>query len=147
MQDGKGYSMTFDQLPLKPSIPAILTEARVAITPMGESLRVAGTLEISGMDNKVNPYKVKSILDAARSYYPDLKLNQPHTVWYGYRPCTPDGLPYIGKWKNDSSIIIATGHAMMGLSLAPSTGRLVRDMIANKSFPGPDKKLKAYRFS
>jgi len=147
MQDGKGYSMTFDRPPALPTIPAILTEARVAITPMGESLRVAGTLEISGMDHKISSHKVKSILSAARSYYPDLKFDIPRSVWHGYRPCTPDGLPYIGKWKNDSSIILATGHAMMGLSLAPSTARIVRDIIVDKGKNGPDKKLKADRFS
>ena len=129
MQDGKGYSMTLLKSQDKPAIPSILTEARVAITPMGEYLRVAGTLEISGMDQRINSFKIKSILDAARSYYPDLQINDPGPAWYGYRPCSPDGMPYIGKWKKDSSITLATGHAMMGLSLAPATGRMVRDLL------------------
>jgi D-amino-acid dehydrogenase len=146
MQDGKGYSMTFQNPQVKPSIPAILTEARVAITPMGEDLRIAGTLEISGMDNKINANKVKSILNAARRYYPDLKINDPGPVWYGYRPIPPDGMPYIGKWKQDSSIILATGHAMMGLSLAPATGRMVRDIISGKTISYPHKKLSSGRF-
>ncbi len=147
MQDGKGYSMTILQEQNKPSIPSILTEARVAITPMDEYLRVAGTLEISGMDDKINPHKIKSIIDAARNYYPDLKIVDPGPVWYGYRPCTPDGLPYIGKWKVGSSVILATGHGMMGLSLAPATGRMVRDIIFEKTIVDHLKKLSAARFS
>ncbi len=135
MQDGKGYSMTIQKPTNKPSIPAILTEARVAITPMGDSLRIAGTLEISGMDDRINPHKVRSILDAAGSCYPDLKNLEAGPVCYGYRPCPPDGMPYIGRWKAGSSIILATGHGMMGLSLAPATGRMVRDiLIHNKDF-------------
>lgn len=139
MQDGKGYSMTIHQPQSKLSIPAILTEARVAITPMGEQLRVAGTLEISGMDDRINQHKIKSILGAAQSYYPDLKIVDPGPVWYGYRPCTPDGLPYIGKWKAGSSIIFATGHAMMGLSLGPATGRMVRDILIKGILSGSSK--------
>jgi len=62
-------------------------------------------------------------------YYPGLKISRPENVWYGYRPCTPDGMPVVGKLKQDSSIILATGHSMMGISLAPATGRWVRDII------------------
>ncbi len=145
MQDGKGYSMTIQNPVKKPSIPAILTEARVAITPMGDSLRIAGTLEISGMDDHIHSHKVKSILDAAMDCYPDLKNVEPGPVWHGYRPCPPDGMPYIGAWKPGSSIVVATGHGMMGLSLAPSTGRMVRDILMyNKNF---NSKFEPNRFN
>lgn len=146
MQDGKGYAMTIHQPNGMPSIPAILIEARVAITPMGDQLRVAGTLEISGMDHQINPYKIKSIVNAATNYYPELKITDPGPAWYGYRPCTPDGMPCIGKIKENSSIVLATGHAMMGLSLAPATGRMVRDIILNKSRKDKSEKLNPLRF-
>ncbi|MEP6794865.1 MAG: FAD-dependent oxidoreductase [Saprospiraceae bacterium] len=146
MQDGKGYSMTIHQPIGMPSVPAILTEARVAITPMGNKLRVAGTLEISGRDEKINPNKIKSILNAAANYYPDLKISEPGPVWYGYRPCTPDGMPYIGRLSKDSSIILATGHAMMGLSLAPATGQMVRDILLKKFHLENDRKFNPLRF-
>ena len=129
MQDGKGYSMTLTSPKIKPSIPSILHEARVAITPMGDDLRISGTLEISGMDDQIYQHKVNSILDAVPAYYPDITIDQAGPVWYGYRPCSPDGLPYIGRWKPDSNVILATGHAMMGLSLAPVTGRIVKDLM------------------
>jgi D-amino-acid dehydrogenase len=129
MQDGKGYSMNFSNLKKMPSIPSILHEARVAITPMGEDLRVSGTLEISGMDDRINVEKVKSILEAVPKYYPDVVLNHQVPVWRGYRPCSPDGMPYIGRFSPNAAMIMATGHAMMGMSLAPVTGRLVADEI------------------
>lgn len=147
MQDGKGYSMTVPGLVMKPSIPSILHEARVAITPMGDELRISGTLEISGMDDKVNQHKVDSIVRAVPEYYPQLKIVDPGKVWFGYRPCTPDGLPYIGRWKEGSSVIIATGHAMMGLSLAPVTGRMVSELVLDSKLTTPSPKLHPSRFS
>jgi D-amino-acid dehydrogenase len=147
IQDGKGYSMTLQQPTIKPSIPSILHEARVAITPMGDDLRISGTLEISGMDDQVNASKVKAILKAVPEYYPELQINQPGPVWYGYRPCTPDGLPYIGRWREGSSVTMATGHAMMGLSLAPVTGRLVKDLLTMGPAYAIHNKLNPSRFS
>ena len=135
VQDGKGYSMTLTNPSWRPSIPAILHEARVAITPMGDDLRISGTLEISGMDGKINPSKVKSILNAIPDYYSGSVINNPGPVWFGYRPCSPDGLPFIGRLRKGSSIVAATGHAMMGLSLAPVTGRMVRDIVLRDVHP------------
>ena len=146
MQDGKGYSMTLERPSLKPSIPSILHEARVAITPMGDDLRISGTLEISGMDDQVNPHKVNSILKAVPEYYPGMKLKDAGPVWFGYRPCTPDGMPYIGSLQRDSAVIMATGHAMMGLSLAPVTGRIVKDMLAGISSGHALNKTEPSRF-
>jgi len=146
MQDGKGYSMTLERPSLKPSIPSILHEARVAITPMGDDLRISGTLEISGMDDKVNPHKVNSILKAVPEYYPGMKIKDAGPVWFGYRPCTPDGMPYIGPLQSDSAVIMATGHAMMGLSLAPVTGRIVKDMLAGISSGHALNKTEPSRF-
>ncbi len=147
IQDGKGYSMTITNPRLKPSIPSILHEARVAITPMGSDLRISGTLEISGMDDKINQHRVDSILHAVPEYYPQLNANDHGPVWYGYRPCSPDGLPYIGRWKEWSSVILATGHAMMGLSLAPVTGRMVSDIIGKGKMDASVAKLNPSRFS
>ncbi len=133
LQDGKGYSMTYENLPAKPVIPSILVDARVAITPMGQHLRISGTLEISGMDDKIRKPKVEAILSSVPEYYPALKLSSPAHVWYGYRPCSPDGMPYVGRWSDRSSVLIATGHAMMGLSLAPATGKMIRDIVLKKN--------------
>jgi D-amino-acid dehydrogenase len=147
IQDGKGYSMTIQHTEAIPTIPSILHEARVAMTPMGGQLRISGTLEISGMDDKINTHKVNSILNAVPQYYPGMEIKNPGPVWFGYRPCTPDGLPYIGRWKDSTSILLATGHAMMGLSLAPVTGRMVRDLVLDTQRGISNPKLDPARFS
>ena len=99
---------------------------------MGKDLRISGTLEISGMDDLIKEHKVNGILKSVPEYYPEMNITNPGPIWYGYRPCTPDGMPYVGRWKEASNIIVATGHAMMGLSLAPSTGRMVAEILQNK---------------
>jgi D-amino-acid dehydrogenase len=99
------------------------------------------------MDDRINQHKVDSVLRAIPEYYPQLKVNAPGPVWYGYRPCTPDGLPYIGRWKEGSAVIIATGHAMMGLSLSPVTGRMVADLVTRIEDVTPATKLMPSRFS
>lgn len=134
MQSGKGYSFTLDDVKKNIRIPSILLEGRVAVTPMGSSLRFGGTMEINGTDRSVNMKRVKGIVDSIPNYYPGMKVQIPevNNVWSGLRPCSPDGLPYIGKSKTRNNLIIATGHAMMGLSLGPATGLLVSELISGK---------------
>lgn len=134
MQDGKGYSITLQNPDIKPLYPTILVEARVAITPMGEDLRIGGTLEISNLSSKINPSRLAGILESVPKYYPELKPETPplKEVWHGFRPCTPDGLPYIGRSERFSNLTYATGHAMMGMSLGPATGKLVAEILQNQ---------------
>ena len=131
LQDGKGYSITLKNPSIKPSIPTILTEAKVAVTPMRNDLRIGGTLEISQLSPKINAARLAGILENIPKYYPQLKIKTPplKEVWHGFRPCTPDGLPHIGKAKKYPNLTIATGHAMMGLSLGPVTGKIVTDLL------------------
>ncbi|MCB0519122.1 MAG: FAD-dependent oxidoreductase [Lewinellaceae bacterium] len=134
LQDGKGYSITLKEPAGRPAYATILTEAKVAVTPMGDDLRLGGTLELGGLSPRINQPRVKAILDAIPRYYPNLKIEMPPTekIWYGYRPCPPDGLPYIGRLKGFDNVVLATGHAMMGLSLGPATGRMVGDIFQEK---------------
>ena len=133
LMPGKGYSITQNNPVLKLQIPAILCEAKVAITPMGERMRYGGTMEIAGINNTININRVKGIIESIPKYFPGLNVALPETkdIWFGFRPCSPDGLPYIGKSKIFNNLIIAGGHSMMGLSLAPATGKLVTEMAAN----------------
>ena len=135
VQDGKGYSITQKKAPLKPQIPAVLSEAKVAVTPMGDDLRLGGTLEFSGFSILKRPKRIQAILDAVPDYYPQIKVAMPEleTVWYGYRPCSHDGLPYIGATVKYENLVIATGHSMMGLSMAPATGKLVSEILYGKN--------------
>jgi D-amino-acid dehydrogenase len=134
LQGGKGYSMLFDGLGDKVQIPTIMLEARATATGMGDALRCAGTMEIAGIDLSVNMNRVKGIVQGVNSFFPDLQVNMPEkeAVWRGLRPCSPDGLPYIGRLKSFKNVTMATGHGMMGLSLGAATGKLVSEIIGQE---------------
>lgn len=135
MQAGKGYSLTLRNPPETPRLCSILVEARVAVTPMGNTVRFGGTMEIAGMDETIRPYRVEGITNAAQRYFPAFKAsdfaNVP--VWAGLRPCSPDGMPYVGRFACWANVTAATGHAMMGLSLGPVTGKLVTQVLAGEA--------------
>ena len=131
LQAGKGYSMTFDAVEKNLHYPAILVDDRVAMTPMGADLRMGGTMEISGIGSPMLMKRVQAIFKAAKNYYPDLPVTFPaqDKIWYGLRPLSPDGLPYIGRHSTYDNIVMAGGHAMLGLSLAAATGKLVEEIV------------------
>ncbi len=131
MQAGKGYSFTLPNVERNTRIPSIFLEPRVAVTPMGNSLRFGGTMEITGVDHSINMKRVKGIVDSIPHYYPDIKVAMPlkEDVWHGLRPCSPDGLPYIGRTKKYKNLILATGHSMLGISLGPGTGKLMAEIV------------------
>ena len=131
LMPGKGYSFMVDNPAKKMTIPSILCEARVAITPMNGSIRFGGTMEIGKINDKVNMNRVKGIVESVPKYFPDFKLPVPDQkdVWFGFRPCSPDGLPYIGMSGKYNNLAIATGHAMIGLALGPATGKLIAEAL------------------
>jgi D-amino-acid dehydrogenase len=116
-------------------IPAILVERRVAVTPMGEQLRFAGTMEIAGLNTNVNPVRVRGIRNSIPQYFPDFGREDFRSIqpWVGLRPCSPDGLPYIGRTTRYSNLSIGAGHAMLGLSLGPITGFMLAQTISGET--------------
>jgi len=132
LMPGKGYSFMEPEPQKRMTIPALLCEARVAITPMNGSLRYGGTMELDKINGRINMQRVMGIVEAVPTYFPDLKPALPakKDIWYGFRPSSPDGLPYIGRCLKKQNLIIATGHGMMGLSLGPATGLLVSQIIS-----------------
>lgn len=144
LQGGKGYSMTLPKPRQLPSICSILVEARVAVTPMGDTLRVGGTMEIAGLDESVNPRRVQGIIKSACRYYTALAPQdfEGVPVWRGLRPVSPDGMPYIGRLKRYANVSVAAGHAMLGLSLAPVTGLLMSEVLSGEA-PSLDMTLLA----
>jgi len=132
MQAGKGYSMTMEAPRQLPTICSIFTEARVAVTPMGSSLRFGGTMEIAGVNDRVDPRRVRGIVKSVPRYYPEFRVEdfEGVPVWHGLRPCSPDGLPYVGRVGRYDNLSVATGHAMLGLSLGPITGRLMGEILS-----------------
>lgn len=133
IQAGKGYRINVER-ETGITIPAILCEAKVAVTPMNGFTRFAGTMEIAGINHTINPVRVNAIATATKEYYNQLEITEDErkTAACGLRPCSPDGLPYIGKSSKCENLTIATGHAMMGWSLGPATGKLVSEIISDK---------------
>jgi D-amino-acid dehydrogenase len=131
LQGGKGYSFMLNGPAPNLRVPAIMLEARATATPVGADLRFAGTLEVAGTDLTINLNRVRGIAESISQYYPDLPVTMPTTdkVWRGLRPCSPDGLPYIGRVGTFENLTVATGHGMMGLSLGPATGKLVAELL------------------
>ncbi|MBS1660825.1 MAG: FAD-dependent oxidoreductase [Bacteroidetes bacterium] len=132
---GRGYSVTLEDSPYFLNYPAILVEGRAAITPMdGNKIRFGGTMEITSTNTPPRYNRVQGILNAVRRFFPEFDVPMPpvEKIWYGYRPCSADGLPYIGRIKSHKNVVIATGHSMLGLSLGAGTGVLVSELVDGK---------------
>ena len=132
---GKGYSFMYNEPLERMHIAALLMEARVSVTPMANQIRFGGTMELGPMNNKVNMNRVRGIIEAIPKYFPDLSPAMPEEgkIWHGFRPCSPDGLPYIGRAGKYKNLLVAGGHGMMGLSLGPATGKLITELITGKT--------------
>jgi D-amino-acid dehydrogenase len=143
LMPGKGYSFMESEPEQRMTIPALLCEARVAITPMNGSIRYSGTMELDKINTRVNMQRVKGIVEAVPKYFSNLHPQLPaaEQVWFGFRPSSPDGLPYIGHSAKLKNLVIATGHGMMGLSLGPATGALVNQLISGQK---TDIEIKAF---
>jgi len=130
IQPAKGYGVNYRLPATGPRIPLLLGEAKAGVTPMGDTLRVAGTLELAGLDLSINRRRVAAIRRSAGRYVSgtdDMTLLE---IWRGLRPCTPDGLPIVGRSARWENLILATGHAMIGVSLGPITGKLVAQIAS-----------------
>lgn len=137
---GRGYSVTLEDSPYTLNHPAVLVEGRVALTPMdGNKIRFGGTMEITSTQTPPRMSRVAGVLQAVERFFPEFKVPMPtiDKVWYGYRPCSADGLPYLGRTKQWKNVVMATGHAMLGLSLGAGTGKLVSEIL-NEHPPGMD---------
>ena len=149
MQPGKGYSLTHPNPPAIPQLPSVLNEASMAVTPMAGALRIAGTMELSGMRSGDRPERIRQIVEGFVSYFPDFRAQDFARLppWRGRRPCSPDGLPYIGRAAGAANLTIATGHAMLGVSLAPITGELVAQLISGEKPSLPLEALSPNRWA
>lgn len=147
---GRGYSMTVEGESFQLNHPAILAERSVALTPMdSKTMRFGGTMEVVPVGTPPRYRRVQGIVNAVNEYFPDAHVAMPATdkIWYGYRPCSADGLPYIGRTKKYPNLLIATGHSMLGLSLGAGTGKLVAELACDQT-PSIDlKPFAVERFS
>ena len=117
------------------STPMILTERKVAITPLGDQVRYGGTLELAGFDLKINMRRAQAIADAVPAYLENVRVPAfvEGDVWAGLRPCSPDGLPYVGRTRKFNNLVTAAGHAMLGITLSPVTGKLVAEIVTGRT--------------
>jgi D-amino-acid dehydrogenase len=135
MQPGKGYSIVYNGLEKNLHYPSILVDDRAATTPIDRWLRIGGTMELSGHSGNILAKRVMALYNAFKKYYPGVKISPPkiEKAWFGYRPVTPDGLPYIGKHAKYPNLTFAGGHAMLGVSAAAATGKLVKEIISHQA--------------
>lgn len=133
VQPAKGYSLTVKPPSTCPRLPLSLTGHRVAVTPMGDVLRISSTLELAGYDFSINRRRVVATREAVKLYLPNLETLELLELWRGFRPASPDGLPIIGPSPNFNNLILATGHGMLGITHGPVTGKLVTQLIARES--------------
>ena len=134
LMSGKGYSYTLELPQKKPSVPAILIEARIASTPMGGKWRFGGTMTVTDSNRLINKKKLNAMARYVKNYYPEYESSWVNGFkpWVGLRPLSADGIPYIGSFKKFPNLIAATGHAMMGISMAPVTGEIVNNIISGQ---------------
>ena len=130
IEGGKGYHVDLLAAPGHPRLPVFLQDARVTATPLMGRLRLTGMLELSGLDLRVKQARVDAVVGAARRAFGLDRHAAVLDVWRGLRPCAPDGLPLVGPAPGLEGLLVATGHSMLGLTLAPLTGRLVAGIVA-----------------
>lgn len=149
IQGGKGYSYTYEHVEKNIHYPAILVDGRCAVTPWKRSLRIGGTMEFSGNNNRVLIKRMEGIYNSVKKFYPGLPIDVPPTdkIWTGLRPVSPDGLPYIGKANHFDNVLISGGNAMLGISEGAACGQIISDLIENRSTPIDISAFKLDRFN
>lgn len=148
LEGGKGYSYTYDYVEKNIRYPGILVDGRCAITPWNHQLRIGGTMEFSGINDRVLIKRMEGIYDSVKKFYPGLKIDFPpkDKIWTGLRPVSPDGLPYLGKAGHFENLLIAGGNAMLGISEGAAAGLIISDLIEKRSTPIDISAFKVDRF-
>jgi D-amino-acid dehydrogenase len=130
LEGGKGYHVDFARSDGQPARPVFLQEARVTATPFADRFRLTGMLDLCGRDMSIDSGALEAIETAGRRAFGPEALGERMAVWRGLRPCLPDGLPAVGRAPGAANVVVATGHAMLGLTLGPVTGVLVREILS-----------------
>src|SRR5262249_6861242 len=132
IQPGKGYSVTMPRPARCAGLPMLFEEDRVAVTPMETGYRLGWMMEFVGYDATIDRARVRVLFDAAAKYLHEPSAEPVVEEWFGWRPMTPDGLPIIDRSPRMDNVLIAAGHNMLGLSMAPATGRLAAELLAGR---------------
>jgi D-amino-acid dehydrogenase len=133
VEPGKGYSVTIDRPEHTPTHPILFPERRVGVTPFDSGLRLGSMMEFAGFDESIPYRRIEQLRDSAQPYLrSELDIRQGDT-WYGWRPMTWDSLPIIDRVPQLDNAVLATGHNMVGVTLAPATGRLVCELLQGET--------------
>lgn len=146
LEAAKGYSVTADGVGTAPSRALYLMETKVGFTPFAKAMRLAGTLELAGLDLSLTQRRVAPLLAAAAGYLRDWRPRMPFAVWTGFRPLAPDGLPIVGPVPGLDGAYVATGHGMLGITLAPATAAGVAALVVDGRTPEELAPLALSRF-
>jgi D-amino-acid dehydrogenase len=146
LQPGKGYSITYPPSKRQPAIPCYFHEPNVVATPWSSGLRLGGTMAFQGYDTTLNPHRVAHMERAGRSYLANPPAGTAGVAWAGLRPMSADDMPLVGPLPGWTNVTLATGHGMLGLTTAPGTGRLVAEMVTEKSLHLDPKPFRPDRF-
>lgn len=147
VEPGKGYSVTMSKPAVMPRYPMLFPEAHIGVTPFADSYRIASMMEFAGFDETIPSFRIEQLQDSARPYLKNPTGPAVEDTWYGWRPMTWDSLPIIGRVPRLSNALLATGHNMLGLTLAPVTGKAIADLVAERPADIPLDALSPARFS
>jgi D-amino-acid dehydrogenase len=128
LETERGYHLMLPSPSVELQMPVQMKNRGFAMSPMEHGLRLAGTVEIAGLEAPPDERRARILLTHARALFPDLKGGEP-TIWMGYRPSLPDSVPAIGRAKNHAGLFVATGHGHTGMIGGGSTGRLLAEQI------------------
>ena len=146
VEPGKGYSVTMSCPATMPSHPMLMPEKHIGVTPFADGLRIASMMEFAGFDDSVPEFRIRQLQDSARPYLKEPVGPAIEETWYGWRPMTWDSLPIVGRLPAIDNGLIATGHNMLGLTLAPVTGKIIADLVAERASELPIDAISPARF-
>ena len=133
VQPGKGYSMTMPRPSCCPVIPMLFPEHRVGVTPMQSGYRLGSIMEFAGYDESIRPERLKLLREGTAHYLKEPECEPIEETWFGWRPMTPDSIPIISALPRFENVHLAVGHNMLGLSMAPATGKLIAELIHSET--------------
>ena len=146
VEPGKGYSVTMTRPATMPSHPMLMPEKHIGVTPFERGYRIASMMEFAGFDDSIPPFRIQQLQDSAKPFLKDPVGPAVENKWYGWRPMTWDSLPIVGRVPNVKNALIATGHNMLGLTLAPVTGLMIADLVSERDSELPVQALSPARF-
>ena len=133
LEPGTGYSLTMSEPAKSPAHPMLFPEHRVGVTPFQDGFRLGSMLELRGFDASVPRQRIAQLVASAGHYLVEPEGAEVRETWSGWRPITWDSLPIIGRMPGLGNVVLATGHHMLGMTMAPATGRLVAEIVGERT--------------